>query len=210
MANNPNVNKVIYGNTTVMDISDTMATEGDVVSGKTFYKASGARATGTAVIPDISNCYETTDTAESTIDDADYFPFYDSSASAKRKTLWSNIISKINALFVSAVSLSMSGMKIQQSPAIQKLSVTKNGTTTYTTLSGIRYIEQGPINTSSFVFNDSELDDNAVIEVFTDTWSDNPTSVTVNASNHTCTVVFASSKIRTVGINIKLNYVYSS
>ena len=48
MANNPYVNKVIYGNDTVMDISDTTATEGDVVSGKTFYKANGAKATGTA------------------------------------------------------------------------------------------------------------------------------------------------------------------
>lgn len=97
MANNPNVNKVVYGNQTVMDISDTTATEGDVVSGKTFYKASGARSTGSAVIPDISNCYQTTDTAETTLDDADYFPFYDTSASGRRKTLWSNIIAKIKA-----------------------------------------------------------------------------------------------------------------
>lgn len=99
MANNPNVNKVIYGNTTVMDISDTTATEGDVVSGKTFYKASGAKATGSAVIPDISNCYQTTDTAETDIQDADYFPFYDTSAGGKRKSLWSNIKAKLKAYF---------------------------------------------------------------------------------------------------------------
>lgn len=98
MANNPNVNKVIYGNQTVMDITDTTAEEGDVVSGKTFYKASGARSTGSAVIPDISNCYQTTDTAETTIADNDYFPFYDTSATAKRKTLWSTIAAKIKAL----------------------------------------------------------------------------------------------------------------
>lgn len=48
MANNPYVNKVIYGNNTVMDISDTTATESDVANGKAFYKSSGARATGTA------------------------------------------------------------------------------------------------------------------------------------------------------------------
>lgn len=99
MANNPNVNKVIYGNRTVMDISDTTATEDDVVSGKTFYKANGAKGTGSAVIPDISNCYQTTDTAETDIQDADYFPFYDSSASGKRKSLWSNIKSKLKTYF---------------------------------------------------------------------------------------------------------------
>ena len=99
MANNPNVNKVVYGNQTVMDITDTTAEEGDVVSGKTFYKASGARSTGSAVIPDISNCYQTTDTAETDIADGDYFPFYDTSASAKKKSLWSNIVAKMKTAF---------------------------------------------------------------------------------------------------------------
>lgn len=99
MANNPNVNKVVYGNQTVMDISDTTAEEGDVVTGKTFYKANGARSTGSAVIPDISNCYQTTDTAETDIADGDYFPFYDVSASGKRKSLWSNIKAKLQTFF---------------------------------------------------------------------------------------------------------------
>jgi len=99
MANNPYVNKVVYGNDVVMDITDTTAEEGDVVSGKTFYKASGAKSTGSAVIPDISNCYQTTDTAETDIQDGDYFPFYDTSATAKKKSLWSNIKAKLKAYF---------------------------------------------------------------------------------------------------------------
>ena len=99
MANNPYVNKVIYGSNTVMDISDTTAEEGDVVNGKTFYKASGAKGVGSAVIPDISNCYQTTDDAETDIQDADYFPFLDSSASEKKKTLWSNIKAKLKTYF---------------------------------------------------------------------------------------------------------------
>ena len=93
MASNPYVNKVVYGNDTVMDISDTTAEEADVVAGKTFYKKSGARATGTA------DYYSPNDTAETTIDDADYFPYYDSSATAKRKSLWSNIKSVLKTYF---------------------------------------------------------------------------------------------------------------
>lgn len=42
------VNKVVYSGDTLMDISDTTATESSVVKGKTFYKANGAKATGTA------------------------------------------------------------------------------------------------------------------------------------------------------------------
>ena len=48
MANNQNVNKVIYGGTTVIDISPTTAVESDVAQGKIFFKASGEQATGTA------------------------------------------------------------------------------------------------------------------------------------------------------------------
>ena len=52
MASNPYVNKVEFGNQTVMDITDTTATEGDVASGAVFYKANGARSVGTATPSD--------------------------------------------------------------------------------------------------------------------------------------------------------------
>ena len=42
------INKVVYSGDTLMDISDTTATESSVVKGKAFYKANGVRATGTA------------------------------------------------------------------------------------------------------------------------------------------------------------------
>ena len=45
------------------------------------------------------NAYHTGDTAETSLADADYFPFYDASASAKRKTLWSNIKSVLKTYF---------------------------------------------------------------------------------------------------------------
>ena len=45
------------------------------------------------------NAYHINDTAETTLDDADYLPFYDTSATAKRKTLWSNIKSVLKTYF---------------------------------------------------------------------------------------------------------------
>ena len=51
MADNPYVNKVVYGDQTIIDISDTTATEADVVAGKTLHTADGALRTGTAQIP---------------------------------------------------------------------------------------------------------------------------------------------------------------
>jgi len=48
---------------------------------------------------DISDRYSTNDTAETTLDDADYFPFYDTSATAKKKSLWSNIKSVLKTYF---------------------------------------------------------------------------------------------------------------
>ena len=48
MASNLYTNKVVYGNTTLIDISDTTAVASDVAQGKTFYVASGQQATGTS------------------------------------------------------------------------------------------------------------------------------------------------------------------
>jgi hypothetical protein len=47
MANNSYINKVEFGNTTVMDITDTTAETEDVLDGKVFYAKSGARSVGT-------------------------------------------------------------------------------------------------------------------------------------------------------------------
>lgn len=44
------INKVVYGATTLIDITDTTATESDVEYGKVFYKADGTRGVGTKVV----------------------------------------------------------------------------------------------------------------------------------------------------------------
>lgn len=41
------INKIIYGNNTLMDITDTSATPEGVVEGQVFYSANGVRSTGT-------------------------------------------------------------------------------------------------------------------------------------------------------------------
>ena len=42
------INKVIFGDSTLMDISDTDASAADVASGKVFYAANGVQTVGTA------------------------------------------------------------------------------------------------------------------------------------------------------------------
>lgn len=47
MANNQYVNKVVFGNTTIMDISDTTTDPSKVLASEKFYDRSGAPQTGT-------------------------------------------------------------------------------------------------------------------------------------------------------------------
>lgn len=50
-------------------------------------------------IPSVANCYQSTDTAETTFANDDKIPFYDTSASAKRNSTWSNIKSVLKTYF---------------------------------------------------------------------------------------------------------------
>ena len=52
---------------------------------------------------DKTDAYMTTDGSE-TIDDADYIPFYDTSGSAKKKTLWSSLKTIVKVVFTGATS----------------------------------------------------------------------------------------------------------
>ena len=50
MASNSYVNKVVYGNNTIIDISDSTAVASDVLPGKFFYLATGQKVSGSAPI----------------------------------------------------------------------------------------------------------------------------------------------------------------
>ena len=53
--------------------------------------------TEVTVSDDLEKTYKTDDATESAIVDADYIPFYDSSASVSKKSTWSNFCNKIAA-----------------------------------------------------------------------------------------------------------------
>jgi len=60
------VNKVILGNETLVDLTDTTATAEDVAAGKIFYAANGVQTTGTANVSGVSVFYGTCATAAAT------------------------------------------------------------------------------------------------------------------------------------------------
>lgn len=61
MANNEHINKVIYGNDTLIDLTSDTVTQADVLNSKSFHDASGTLRTGTA---DISGKADLTDLAD--------------------------------------------------------------------------------------------------------------------------------------------------
>lgn len=65
---------------------------------------------------DASTAYSTSDSTE-TIADADYVPFYDTSASAKKKTLWSSLVSTLTAVFTGATSVTAGAKGTVPAPA---------------------------------------------------------------------------------------------
>ena len=68
-------------------------------------------------------------------------------------------------------------------------------------INGTKYMEITSTSGSSYTFTNSAITSSSVIDVYTDTWGDNPSNVTV--SSGTCTVTFGASKTRSVRIYIK-------
>ena len=74
---------------------------------------SGNKSLSDLGIAPSASSYDTGDTAETTLADADKFPFYDDSASAKRSSTWSNIKSKLKTYFDTLYST----VKTRETPA---------------------------------------------------------------------------------------------
>lgn len=81
----------------------------------------------------IGKAYNTDDTAETALADGDYFPFYDTSATAKRKTLWSNIKSVLKTYFDTLYSKVVANPSGTASTDLTKLQV---GSSIYSIPSG--------------------------------------------------------------------------
>ena len=68
-------------------------------------------------------------------------------------------------------------------------------------INGTKYMEITNTSGSSYTFTNTAITTTSAIDVYTDTWGDNPSSVTV--SSGTCTVTFSASQTRSVRIYIK-------
>lgn len=85
-----------------VDLTDDFG--GSPIDSTPTQNSSNAVSSG-GVYTELGKAYRDTDSSETTIADDDYFPFYDTSATAKRKALWSTIINKIKSVFGSAAYL---------------------------------------------------------------------------------------------------------
>ena len=95
-------------------------------------------------------------------------------------------------------SVSIAGSGTASSSATHSQQVTINSTPT--NIDGTVYMEY-TATASTFTFTNAAITANSAIDVYTDTWGDNPSGVTVSAG--TCTVSFSASQARTVRIYIR-------
>jgi hypothetical protein len=102
-SNPHNVTKSQVGLGSVVNTGDSAT---PVSGGTTKFTTGGAYT-------ELNKKYDINDTAETSLVDGDYIPFYDTSATAKRKTLWSNIKSVLKTYFDTIYST----VRSRQTPA---------------------------------------------------------------------------------------------
>ena len=64
-----------------------------------------------------------------------------------------------------------------------------------------KYIELAAASSTTYTFSDADITANSRIDVYTDTFGDNPSNVVASAGS--CTVTFSAAQTRTVGIEFK-------
>ena len=64
-----------------------------------------------------------------------------------------------------------------------------------------KYIELAAASSTTYTFSDADIMANSRIDVYTDTFGDNPSNVVASAGS--CTVTFSAAQTRTVGIEFK-------
>lgn len=106
----------------------------------------------------------------------------------------------VNSNYISNVTVTNVSGATGTSIAYQRVGKTKNEQSEYFTLSRTRYMQITNVSGNGYTFSHSQIKADSAIEVFTDTWGDNPDSVTVSAG--TCYVHFEATKTRIVRIYI--------
>ena len=157
-------------------------------------------------IPNISDCYETTDTAETTLADDDYVPFYDTSATAKRNTLWSNIKSVLKTYFdtlYNKITVSVAKTGTASSSAFRKQVITIDNVAT--DIDGSAYMEQSvTLSTSAattVTFTNAAIDDGAMLTVTTSLWNLVPDDITLASGS--CTITLPKwATAETIGVRL--------
>lgn len=98
-----------------------------------------------------------------------------------------------------ANSVSVEGSGTASATATHQQQVTVNGDSV--DIDGTKYMEIASTSSTTYTFTNAAITSTSAIDVYTDTWGDNPSSVT--ASSGSCTVTFSEAQTRTVRIYIK-------
>ena len=97
---------------------------------------------------------------------------------------------------IPTISIAGEGTASSSATHAQKIDISG----TKTAIDGSVYMEY-TASSSTFTFTNTAITADSVIDVYTNTWGDNPTSVTVSAGS--CSVAFSASQSRTVRIYIR-------
>lgn len=186
---NQYVNKVIYGNDTLVDLTGDTAEAGDVLLGKTFHLKSGLQSSGTldpALKPDIAPVEASATTSQ---------------AYAVGSYLYYN-----STLYMVTSAIAQGGTIIT-SGAGQNVTDVTVGSRLNTLSSDLADKEDKPteltatlsVGATSVTFTNAAITSTAKIDVYTDTFGVNPTNQSVSGT--TLTLTF---KAQTAAVSVKV------